>query len=312
MRTPRRTPGAGPTPPPPVRGRRAHARPPADEAPDEPDGAVPDHVPASEGRRRIRPRTVRARIVCLLMVPVVSLLALWAYATVSTAQDVARLRQLQRVDTQIRTPLATAVAALQAERAAAVRCAAGPPAQQCGDYQKLADRTDKAMADLRLRGGHTVADSEELPTGVAHRLGIFVTGTERLQALRTAVLHRRAGWDTTYGQYTKTIGSAFGVGGALTGIQDADLGSDARVLLEFARAGEALAQEDAVLAGTRTDRGPSGERLREFTAAVAARRALTEAAVADLSGPDHDAWQRLAGGSAYATLHTAEDTVVDG
>lgn len=44
----------------------------------------------------MRPRTVRAKIVCLLMVPAVSLLALWAYATVSTAQDVSRLRQLQR------------------------------------------------------------------------------------------------------------------------------------------------------------------------------------------------------------------------
>ncbi len=32
------------------------------------------------------------------MVPVVSLLALWAYATVTTAQDVSRLRQVQRVD----------------------------------------------------------------------------------------------------------------------------------------------------------------------------------------------------------------------
>src|SRR4051794_10594904 len=120
MRTPRRTPTAGGETPssPPPRGRRAHAGPPADEVPDDPLDASSDDIPARVGHWRIRPRTVRAKIVCLLMVPVVSLLALWAFATVSTAQDVSRLRQLQRVDAEIRSPVARTVAALQAEREA--------------------------------------------------------------------------------------------------------------------------------------------------------------------------------------------------
>ncbi|MDF2268245.1 nitrate- and nitrite sensing domain-containing protein [Streptomyces coacervatus] len=312
MRTPRRTPspGAEPPPPPPARGRRAHAGQPADEAPDEPAGAVPADAPAPGGRWRIRPRTVRAKIVCLLMVPVVSLLALWAYATVSTAQDVSRLRQLQRVDSQIRTPVATAVAALQAERTAAVRYATDPSAGQSGDYKRLAERTDQAVAELRLGDDRTVADSEELPAGVAQRLETFVAGAEQLHSLRTAVLDRGADWDMTYGQYTKTIDTAFAVGGALTGIQDAELGSDARVLLEFSRAGEALAQEDTVLAGARPTGGLSGERLRLFTGAVDTRRTLTEAAVADLSGPERTAWHNLADGSAYATLGSTENRIL--
>jgi hypothetical protein len=260
MRTPRRTTASGveTPPPPPVRGRRAHAGPPADEGREEPSGGTPDDPPARAERWHIRPRTVRAKIVCLLMVPVVSLLALWAYATVSTAQDVARLRQLQRVDSAIRAPVADAVAALQAERTAAVSYATDPSAGRSGDYKSLSARTDEAVARLRLGDSNTVADSEELPAGVAGRLKAFVTGAEELKSLRTAVLDRRAGWDETYGRYTKTIATAFGVGGALTGIQDADLGSDARVLLEFARAGEALAQEDAVLAGAR----PAGRPAR--------------------------------------------------
>jgi len=293
-----------------VRGRRAHAGPPADEVPDEPAGATPADAPAPGPRWRIRPRTVRAKIVCLLMVPVVSLLALWAYATVSTAQDVARLRQLQRVDSQIRTPVATAVAALQAERSAAVRSATAPSADRSDDYRKLADRTDQAVAGLRLGADHTVADSEELPSGVAQRLKTFVAGAEQLRSLRAAVLDRRANWDTTYGQYTRAINSAFAVGGVLTGIQDADLGSDTRVLLEFSRAGEALAQEDSVLSGARLTRGLSGERLRLFTGAVDTRRTFTEAAVADLSGPERTAWRTLADGNAYATLGRTEDRIL--
>ncbi|MEV0909994.1 sensor histidine kinase [Streptomyces hokutonensis] len=310
MRNPRRTPRAGAETPPPVRGRRAHAGPPADELFDEPLDAPQDEVPPRAGRWRMRPRTVRAKIVCLLMVPVVSLLALWAYATVSTAQDVARLRQLQRVDSAVRSPVAVAVAALQAERSAAVRYATDRGAEPSGDLKKLAADTDRAVARLRLGDTSTVADGEELPAGVAQRLETFVTGAERLRSLRADVLAHRAGWDETYGQYTRTISTAFAVGGALTGIQDAALGSDARVLLEFSRAAESLSQEDVVLAGARLDGRLDGERLRLFTGAVDTRRTLTDSATADLRGSERAAWRNLADTGAYTVVGTVEDKVL--
>ncbi|MEU6573499.1 nitrate- and nitrite sensing domain-containing protein [Streptomyces sp. NPDC046805] len=314
MRTPRRTPTEGPETPsartipstPPVRGRRAHAGPPADERNDAPLGTVADNAPTRAGRWRLRPRTVRAKVVCLLMVPVVSLLTLWAYATVSTAQDVSRLRQSQRVDAKLRAPVASAVAALQAERTTAVAYATAPAAGQRGDLRELAARTDRAVAELRLGDGSTVADSEELPPGVAQRLTAFVTDAEHLRTLRTAVLDRRAGWDEAYEQYTKTIATAFGVDGALTGIQADDLGSDARVLLEFSRAEEALAQEDTILAGARLTGRLEGERLKLFTGAVGTRRTLTESAE-DLPTAPRAAWRDLADGAAYTTVGTLED-----
>ncbi|WP_328483433.1 nitrate- and nitrite sensing domain-containing protein [Streptomyces sp. NBC_00377] len=310
MRTPRRTPTAGADAPPTTRGRRAHAGPPADEGPDEQTDAPAGAIPPRAERWRVRPRTVRAKIVCLLMVPVVSLLALWAYATVSTAQNVSGLRQLQRVDSQVRAPVAAAVTALQTERAAAVRYATHPAPGQGGDLRALGERTDRAVAELRLGDDSTVADGQDLPAGVAQRLETFVSGAEALTSLRTAVLDGGADWEETYGRYTSTISAAFSVGGALSGIQDAELGSDARVLLEFSRAGEALAQEGTVLAGARLAGRLDGERLRLFAGAVDTRRALTESAVADLRGPERTAWQRLAAGSAYAALYAAEDRVL--
>ncbi|WP_371657961.1 nitrate- and nitrite sensing domain-containing protein [Streptomyces sp. NBC_00280] len=310
MRTPRRTPipGAGTAPPP--RGRRAHAGPPADEDSEESFGALPDEVPTRAGRWRVRPGSVRAKIVCLLMVPVVSLLALWAYATVTTAQDVARLRQLQRVDSQVRAPVAAAVAALQAERTAAVRHATDPAAVPAIDLKALGERTDRTVAKLRLGDSNTVADGEELPAGVAERLEAFVVGVEQLRTLRTSVLDRRTGWAETYAQYTRSISAAFAVGGALTGIQDAELGSDARVLLEFSRAGEALAQEDALLAGARLAGRLDGPRLRLFTGAVDTRRTLLEATASDLRGPERATWQNVVAGTAYATVAAVEDKVL--
>lgn len=193
---------------------------------------------------------------------------------------------------------------------AAVRYATDPATEQPNDLKVLARRTDRAVAKLRLGDHNTVADGADLPAGVAGRLEAFVTAAEQVRSLRTAVLDRRTGWDEAYGQYTKTVATAFGVGGALTGIQDADLGSDARVLLEFSRAGEALAQEDAVLSGARAAGTLDGERLRLFTGAVVTRRTLTDSAVADLRGPERAAWHDLVEGSAYADVRAAEDKVL--
>ncbi|MGW6012940.1 nitrate- and nitrite sensing domain-containing protein [Streptomyces sp. NPDC055210] len=320
MRTSRRTPTDGTQPSTAqVRGRRAHAGPPADEdtgradedsGREENDDTEPSSAPTRARSRSLRPRTVRAKIVCLLMVPVVSLLALWAHATVTTAQDIARLRQLQRVDSEVRAPVAAAVVALQDERVAAVRYATRPSGDRERALKKLAARTDRTVSELRLGEGSTVADSEELPAGVAARLETFVTGVEQLHSLRTAVLDRGTGWDETYRRYTGTISTAFGVGGALTGIQDAELGSDARVLLEFSRAGETLAQEDAVLAGARLAGTLDGQRLRLFTGAVDTRRLLTDSAVVDLRGPERAAWQALMEGAAYADMTAVEDRVL--
>lgn len=318
MRPPRTTPahptseaGAETSARPSARGRRAHAGPPADEGPAEPAGEAPDSPATHAWRGRMQPRTVRARIICLLMVPVVSLLALWAYATVTTAQDISRLRQVQRVDARVRAPVSTAVAALQAERLAAVRHATDPSSVPGADFRELIARTDRAVGQLRLGDRHTVADSEELPSAVARRLEAFVTGAERLGSLRTAVLDHRADWEETYRRYTAAVSAAFHVGGALSGVQDADPGSDARVLVEFARAGEALAQEDALLGGVRPTDGLAGERLRLFTGAVATRRTLTESAVVDLGGSERASWRELAGSGAYLTVGATEDRLLD-
>ncbi|MER7171481.1 sensor histidine kinase, partial [Streptomyces mesophilus] len=292
--------------------RRAHAGPPADEQPDEGPTAQAD-IPEPPERGpiwQLRPRRVRAKIVCLLMVPVVSLIALWAYATVTTAQDVSRLSQLQRVDEQVRTPVAAAVAELQDERAAAVAYAARPDTSRADELRGQAEQTDKALDKLRLGKDHTVADGADFPAGVAERLGVFVDGADQLAGLRTNVLDRRTGWDEAYDKYTETIGKAFTVGGALTGVQDAEVGSDARVVLEFSRAGEMLAREDALLSTAQLAKTLEGARLQSFIGAVETRRTLLGSTVQDLRGEERSAWRELEKSSAYADVLAVEDEVL--
>ncbi len=218
---------------------------------------------------------------------------------------------MQRADTAVRTPVAEALAALQAERAAAVRRASDTAAVRDAELTRLAQRTDRAVARLKLGEDRTVADGQALPRTAAERLDAFVTAAERLRPLRGEVREGRVGWARTYERYTDAIAGAFGVGGALTGVQDAEPGAHARVLLEFSpRAGEALAQEDAILAAARLHGSLAGDRLRLFTGAVELRRTLTASATPDLPAAARTAWSTLADSRPYAVLYTAEDKIL--
>lgn len=319
MRTSRRPPAAPPQlPVPPARGRRAHAGPPAEEPAVREDGQAGDpRSPAraaasdggSRGPRRLRPASVRAKILSLLMVPVVSLLALWGFATVGTAQDIARLTRAQRVDQQIRTPVAAAVTELQAERRAAVRHLADPASDQGAALEQQARRTEAAVRRLRLGDRHTVAESGAQRGDVVVRLGAFVAAAEGLGATRKDVMDRRATQDAAYEAYTAVVDSALAVDGSLTGGTGAELGPEARVLLEFARAAELLSREDALIAAP----GPrTAESLRRLTGVVETRRALTAAGADDLPAAQRAAWQSVVKSAAYAELTAAEDRLLSG
>ncbi|WP_406065484.1 nitrate- and nitrite sensing domain-containing protein [Streptomyces sp. NBC_01077] len=286
----------------PVTGHRAGTHAPSEPAAAEAPSPRSPH-------RGLRPRTVRAKIVSLLMVPVVSLLALWGFATVTTAQDVARLRQLQRVDAEIREPVTAALAALQAERRAAVRQVAAPGATRAAELKDRIRRTDEAVDRLRLNGTHTVGDTGDLPGDVGERVSAFVGKVEGLARLRTAATEGRADGNQVYEEYTAAVSAAFAVGGALTGIQDTQQGSDARVLLEFGRAGEMLSREDALLTAAHLDGEFTADRLRAFSGAVETRRTLTTSATADLPTAERAAWARLAAGGDQARLTRAEDRI---
>ncbi|MEU8618995.1 nitrate- and nitrite sensing domain-containing protein [Streptomyces sp. NPDC048623] len=243
------------------------------------------------------------------MVPVVSLLALWGFATVSTAQDIARLRHLQSVDTDVRQPVTLAIAALQDERRAAVRQAAAPGTARAAELEDRARATTAAVARLRLDARHTVGDNGSLPTDVAARVASFVGQAEALRTLRAETAAGRADPDRLYDTYTAAITEGLGVGGALAAGDDTGTGAEARVLLELARASEQLAREDALLGAAHLTGSLDTDRFRAFGGAVEARRTLTESATADLPAAQRAAWRNLTAQPAYRRLTAAEDRV---
>ncbi|MEV4560080.1 nitrate- and nitrite sensing domain-containing protein [Kitasatospora sp. NPDC049285] len=281
--------------------RGAHAGPPARET------AVRSDVPGP--RLGLRPRTVRAKIVAVLMVPVISVMALWSFATITAAGDVWDLLRIKDVDATVRTPVDRTVAALQAERTAAGQLLAGPGATREAELRSAAGATDRAAAPLVLADGYNRADAEGLGAEAAARLDQLGRAVAGLPALREQLFARTAAWADAYATYTTAVDDALAVTGSLGGLQDHRVAADARVLLEFARSRELLAREDALLRAAVASGRLADEQQREFTAAAYARRQFEQTAARDLPSADRAALATVTGGADYQELQRYEDAV---
>ncbi|MHC6629525.1 nitrate- and nitrite sensing domain-containing protein [Streptomyces globosus] len=179
-----------------------------------------------------------------------------------------------------------------------------PADGRAADPERQVRRTDAAVRRLRLGDRHTVAEAGGLRTAVAVRLRESVSAAEGLAAVRKDTADRRAAPDAAHETYNRVADAALAVLGSLAGGDRPDLGTEARVLPEFTRAGELLSREDALMASP----GPrTAESIRRLAGLVGARRALTAGAAGDLPAVGRDTWQSAAESSAYTELTAAED-----
>ncbi|MEU9112708.1 nitrate- and nitrite sensing domain-containing protein [Streptomyces sp. NPDC048483] len=255
------------------------------------------------------PRSVRSKIVALLMVPVVSLIALWAFATVTSARSVSDLDRRKEINTTLLLPVGDFVAAVQDERSAAARAVAAPSAAR---QQALRDRqraTDAAATALRNGVNAGSADAEGVDPDLPGRIDRLIRDADELSALRGRHDTGSTAPDRTAGRYTDVIGHGHAVVGSLTGLQNTAGSSELRVVLELARAREAVAREDAVLGAAQASGRMSPAQLDAFTGAVYTQRTLFAHAVDDLRPADAAAYHRILNGPAYRDLRSAEDAV---
>jgi signal transduction histidine kinase len=258
--------------------RAAHARPA--------DGAAPLGPGRPRARlARLAPRTVRARIVCLLALPVVSLTSLWGIAAVDTIGAAYTQAQLRALDQSVAAPLDGAVLALDQERTAADAYLAVEGADPTAlDLRITATR---AAADrLTLGAEQSAASAADVSPGLTARLTATTQAFAALTAVRTAVVGRAITADAADQAYAAAVHDAFAVQDALAGAPGAAGTSQAALALAEAR--EQLSLQDSALSAGFAANTLSPAQYRAFTGAVYAERAYLGQAGINLPDPTAD------------------------
>ena len=252
---------------------------------------------------RLKPRSVRAKIVALLMVPVVSLMVLWGLATVSAVRSAWNQRQVEQLDTHLTMPVSDLVTGLQAERAAVARYLAG-----AGDAPSLDQRYAQTRAALAaLQSGVTLVTSDlaGIAPDLDRRLGDLIQDVNGLGDGQAAVTARQAAWRDTFDAYSSAIDSAFAVETALAGVHNIPV---AEAVPPLGRIGEMLARQDAAALAAAADRG-NPETYRAFADALGGQRVLTTGLLSDLPTAQQDAFNAVLRSDSYRALADLQNTV---
>ncbi|MGW4945387.1 nitrate- and nitrite sensing domain-containing protein [Actinoplanes sp. NPDC004185] len=255
-----------------------------------------------------KPRSIRSKIILVLLVPVAALTALWIVDVNASFADAAALRNTNYTQDNVSLPCDKMVAALQAERSMSVEVLAVPGGDVAGLRAQRA-ATDAAVAEFRdlsrrFRGS-------DISAGITRaRIADMLAARDSLVLLRTQVDAGSITRAVAVSGYNGIISYAFSVSTAAAVSSDPLVERVMRTSVAMRRTGELLHQEDALLTGvTAAGRFDAGEH-RQLTEIVGALRFQIPVAGSTLPAPDQAAFKSMLSGPNFVALRAAEDRIL--
>ncbi|MER6030282.1 nitrate- and nitrite sensing domain-containing protein [Streptomyces sp. NPDC001851] len=259
---------------------------------------------------RFRGKSIRRKIVALLLVPLVSLTAVWAFTTVLTGREVARLFHVSDVKEDIGYPAEDTVRVLQQERRQTLVYLADPRAADAlTALQRTRTATDRAIAEIRKNAAdHDVLDAMDADD--SERLAAVLDAFGGLDSLRRSVEAGTVTRAQALEQYNRLVDPCFTLLGALEGIDDVDLDTQARAMVNISRARELLSREDALLGSSLVVGRLSRDETRDISDLVAQRTILYDVSLPLLPAAERERYERFWNGATTAPLRAAERTTI--
>ncbi|MGW3246782.1 sensor histidine kinase [Streptomyces sp. NPDC001070] len=261
-------------------------------------------------RRRHGSRTIRTRILALVLIPVVVLVPLWTFAVVSVTGELRDLIRLQSVYVHYGSPVDTAVGQIQIERRlSAAYLASGSSRTALADLTAQQRHTDEVIAAMR----DAIEDRDErgdLSAGQSRVLTRALAAVDRLPALRREVIAGRIDWARAVDRYTDVVRPTFEVQTGLTALQNGQLAREAQNVAELVRVREFVSREDALVTGGRVAGGFTAAQFRVLAATIEDRRVFQRTYVPALPDDSRALFAEFERGPLYRSLAGGEDALL--
>ncbi|PYC80901.1 histidine kinase, partial [Streptomyces tateyamensis] len=254
---------------------------------------------------RLRSSSIRAKIIALLLVPIVALVGLWAYATLVTTGDFWNQFTLASTYKAFGQPVDQVVRDLQNEREAAVVRLARSRAQGVqDDYLKAQQATDQDA--LILQRAAVGQDTGKLDASQRARLQELLKSLGQLAQLRQQVDQESLSWQFTLTRYNEVIAPSFPFRSSFLTRQSGQLPRQGTILIELARARDYLAQEDAAMEGVLGSDNPGVLQYQAVLDPMHHQQALFSVYIGELDEPDQSEYQALQGSDAWGAVAVME------
>ncbi|MFG3153515.1 nitrate- and nitrite sensing domain-containing protein [Streptomyces sp. NPDC048219] len=259
---------------------------------------------------RFRGKSIRRKIVALLLVPLVSLTTIWAFATVLTGREAGRLFSVSTVVEQVGYPVEDTVRVLQQERRQTLVYLADPRASDgLTALQRSRTATDEALAEVRGNAGNSdVRDA--LGAAEEDRLTAVLDAFDGIDSLRSSVEDGTVDRAQALGLYNRLVDPCHALLANLHVVDDVDLDKQYRALVDVARARELLSREDALLGSALVTGRLTRSETRDVSDLVAQRTVLYEGSLPLLPATDRGRYERFWKNASSAPLRVAEEAAV--
>ncbi|WP_190181769.1 sensor histidine kinase [Streptomyces naganishii] len=255
---------------------------------------------------RFRGKSIRRKIVALLLVPLLSLTAIWAFATVITGRQATQLFNASAVVEKVSYPTEDAVRALQQERRQSLVYLADPRASdQLAALRRSRTATDEAVA--KVRGNARNADVRDaMDEDSRGRLTAVLDAFDGIGSLRRSVEDGIAGRMQVLGLYNHLVDPCYALLADLHVFDDVELDEQYRALVNLARARELLSREDALLGSSLVVGRLTREESRDVSDLVAQRSLMYGISLPYLPGDERGHYERFWQNASTAPLRAAE------
>ncbi|WP_406181212.1 nitrate- and nitrite sensing domain-containing protein [Streptomyces sp. NBC_01006] len=261
---------------------------------------------------RFRGKSIRRKIVALLLVPLVSLTALWGFATVLTGRQALELLDVAYVIDKVGYPVEDVVRVIQKERRQTLVVLGDPRASTA--TAELAKRR-AATDELVDRIGKNAKDpevSDELAPEAAQRLDSILDAFHGIGALRRSVDQNTLDPNQALELYSRLVDPCYDFLLNLHALENVEMDKQGRALVGVTRARETLSREDAVVAAALAARNVTPADVRHVSDFAANRALLYEFNLAILPADDREQFEQYWGGAESKPLRDAEERFITG
>lgn len=225
---------------------------------------------------RFRGKSIRRKIVALLLVPLASLTGLWVFATYVTGREAGELMGASAIVEQVGHPLEDTIRAVQGERRQTLVFLADPRAS---DALPLLRRrravTDRVVADVRQSARSTDVRDKLSPDSEA-QLDSILGEIDGLDALRGSVERRTIDRTRALAFYNGLVDPCYRFLNGLHTMENVSMDKQVRALVGISRAREMLSREDALIASGLIAGRLGAPELRVVSDLAASRKLLYE------------------------------------
>ncbi|MCS0604438.1 nitrate- and nitrite sensing domain-containing protein [Streptomyces sp. LP11] len=259
---------------------------------------------------RFRGKAIRRKIVALLLVPLVSLTAIWGFATALTGREAGRLFRVSDVVRHIGDPTEDTVRVLQQERRQSLVYLADPRAADAlFALHRTRGATDRAIAEVRRNAKHH-AVRDGMGPGDTEHLTAVLDAFDGLDSLRHSVEDGTVTRAQALDLYNRLVDPCYTLLAALDGIDDVDMDQQSRALVNIARARELLSREDALLGSSLVVGRLTRDETRDISDLAAQRTVLYDINLPLLPTGERERYERFWKNATTAPLRVAERAVI--